>query len=404
MLSVRGEEVTPAAEDSWSHPGLRVERTWAFLPGRIPWIERLRRRGGESLGSEGEPDAHAGVSSSLYLALQRIKDVLIVPDENVGWFPFAIATGLRMIAEERPEVILATAPPYSSLLVGNALAGITRRPWVADLRDPWTQDPFARPRLPVRERFERWLEGHLLCSARFVLVTTDSLANRLSSDHPDLDRRNIITIRHGFDPPLVENAAYRRNERFTITHTGTFYAKRSPVPFLGGLRKFLDTSRLDPTTVRARFMGGFDPENGRRTVSALRELGLGGVVELMGRKSHEESVRQMIRSEALLYVLATEAEGDLIVPAKTWEYIASGRPILALVPENTEATAILKRFGRGPLVSPPDDVEGVARALSRLYERWLRDDLASDPPGPEFDEFSVPGQVARLAEVLRAIG
>jgi len=116
---------------------------------------------------------------------------------------------------------------------------------------------------------------------------------------------------------------------------------------------------------------------GIRLEERVRCCGLKDVVEVVGYVSHTESIRYLMSSDMLLLLLS-EGMGEGMVTGKIFEYLASGKPILALVPRG-EAERLVIRYARGVVV-PPDDREGIAVQILRSFVLWKRGDLKITVP------------------------
>src|SRR3546814_12427620 len=62
------------------------------------------------------------------------------PDKRVGWLPAARQRALHLFEEWRPDAILATAPPFTALLIGYLLAKRARIPLIVEFRDRWSDE------------------------------------------------------------------------------------------------------------------------------------------------------------------------------------------------------------------------------------------------------------------------
>src|SRR5262249_51793243 len=148
-------------------------------------------------------------------------------------------------------------------------------------------------------------------------------------------------------------------------HTGSFFGRRDPRPFLTAL------ARVDEVT--ARFVGDFRPSDR----DWLAQQGMGDRVELVPYATHRRALELQRSSEALLLRIPdSDGRGRQILSGKVYEYLASGRPILAAVPTDGAAAGLVRELGAGIVVGS-DDVEGMVRALTDLRDRWRADELAS---------------------------
>jgi glycosyltransferase involved in cell wall biosynthesis len=203
----------------------------------------------------------------------------------------------------------------------------------------------------------------------------------------------VVTITNGCDFDDFAGLDYTPGERFRITHTGSFFGKRDPRPFLTAL----DESGLD---VQARFLGDFR--------SADREwaeqLGLGDKLELIPYAPRQASLELQRDSEALLLLIPEAGgRGKGVLSGKVFEYLAAERPILAAVPPDGAAAALIRETGAG-VVAAPDDVEGLRAALQELHDRFANGGLAAAAiPEDTRYKLSRRARAEELAELLRTL-
>ena len=335
---------------------------------RVPtqaWVHRARNLGPRARRPAEELRAAAGVERALVQA-QVTARRLLQPDASVGWNLTAIPAAIRIVRNEGIDVVLTTSPPGSVHLVGAAAQRATGVRWVADLRDPLVAnqqrraDTLAtRARQATNERLARLVASR----ADAISCVSEAIADEMRA----LGARGPVrTIANGCDFDDFAGLEYRPAPRFRITHTGSFFGQRDPRPFLQALHD----SELD---VVARFVGDF------RSVDRewAETLDLGHRLELIPYAPRGESLRLQRDSEALLLLVPDAGgRGKGVLSGKVFEYLAAGRPILAVVPPDGAAARIVRETGAGVVVAP-DDVAGMRDALRQLHARHLNGGLPS---------------------------
>ncbi len=333
---------------------------------------------------------------------RTVMGFLKTPDEQLlGWAPLAVAAGLRIARRRSVDLILVSSPPHSAHLAGLVLAKILKRPLVLDFRDPWTMNEYAENFWPTKT-LRKWnakLERAALRSARYVIANTPTAEEMFLERYPWLAAR-LTTIHNGFEPSALEGLVPRRFDKFTLTHAGSFYGERNPRCFLEGLARWLNqpesTERKRNTHVL--FIG----RNDASTSETVARLGLGDVVTLAPSVPLSELYPLLAGSSALLLTLGFRPNSRYVIPAKLYDYLAVGRPVLAFVPEEGEASKLLSDRKRHMVVTQ-DDPEAVVRILDKLYADWQHGASQVDTSRVGTDawrQFWYPRLTERLAEVL----
>ena len=356
------------------------------------WIHRARYLGPKGRRPAEELHGRRGldrISRQARLAGRRF----LLPDENVSWNLTAIPAAVRIVRREGIDVVLTTSPPSSVHLIGAAVKRATGVRWVADLRDSIVAHPHRRAeRLAVRakERGEAAVAGLVARNADAIVAVSEVIAEETRRLGP---KGPVVTIANGSDFDDFAGLVYERGERFRITHTGSFFGKRDPRPFLTALAD----SGLDVT---ARFVGDF------RTADRewAEKLGLGDRLELHPYVPRRRSLELQRDSEALLLLIPEAGgRGKGVLSGKVFEYLAAERPILASVPPDGAAAELIEETGAG-VVAPPDDPAAIADALRGLVERYEAGALDGTPLSEEWrDKLSRRTRVEELAELFGSL-
>ncbi len=315
---------------------------------------------------------------------------LLVPDENVSWGLTAVPTIVRIVRRERIDLLLTTSPPNSVHLIGAAVKRLTGVPWVADVRDSIVANPDRRIEsvaVRLKEQTHRFVAREVARAADGIVAVTEQIKAEMSSFAP----KGVVTkIANGADFEDVSQLIYEPADRLRITHTGSFFGKRDPRPFLTALRS------VDADVI-ARFVGDF-----RRTdLDWVHENGLEDRVELIPFAPRKRSLELQRDSELLLLLLPDVGERGRDVPSgKLYEYLAAHRPILAAVPPQGTAADLIREAGAGTVVAP-DDVGALREAIEDFAAKWRQGGLPDVEPPPDFERrISRTERIRELADFL----
>jgi glycosyltransferase involved in cell wall biosynthesis len=269
--------------------------------------------------------------------LQTAEKRLEFPDRQSSWRRPAIRAAL--LGARDAQVVLATGGPWTALVAAEEIARRLRIPLVSDFRDPWTRNPNQVGDSRSRRLRSRALERQIVNRSSFVIANTEELRQQFVADYPQLVDR-FMTITNGFDqvpssPPLGSG-------RFDLCHFGTVYGGRAPINLLRAVDALASEGRLDPADFRLRFVGRWEVES--RECNALTDrLIARGLVMREAPIPHEACLVEMQRAGALLVL---QSGFPLQIPAKIYEYLATGRPI-AFIGDEGATASLIRRHGLG---------------------------------------------------------
>ena len=350
-------------------PGLAAE----IPPGTI--VHRAPYRGPSQERAPEERLRRARGAGRLATRAAILGRKLLVPDPSVPWVPSAARAGRRIVRERAIDVVLTTSPPMSAHLVGSAIARRAGVPWVADFRDSWLANPHRRyERRSVRAKrqlLER-IARRALRRASGISAVTEVIAEEARELAPA--GTPIRVISNGCDFDDFAGLRHEPGERLRLLHAGYFFGARTPRPFLQALARLLERRPELRGTVEARFIGGF-----READRAWAEgLGLGEALVVDGFVPHEGALRAMKEADALLLLIPNAGGlGTTVLSGKLFEYLAAERPVLALVPPEGAAAAILRETELA-WIADPDDLEAIEETLEQVYDAWRDGSLGAE--------------------------
>lgn len=312
--------------------------------------------------------------------------VVNLPDSKVGWYPYAVYNGWKLIRHWRPDVILASGLPATTLLIGATLSRWYGIPWVAELRDLWIGNHYRDEVLPEwRSRLEDWMEQKVLGSARGLITVSEPLARVLRERY----RLPVEVIENGIDLDDQEGMPrkVRPDGRFSITYTGTIQGGRDPSAL------FLATRMLGERAERLRlvFYGRY-----LDNVRLLAEQhGVAHLVEVHEPVSYRHALKIQRDSDALLLLMWDRPEEEGVFTGKVFQYLGARRPILVIGPEHNVAARLLQERGAGVVLLEPE-------AIAAQLGRWLDQGQLPDLPMSVMDGLSRRERADQLVRFLSA--
>ncbi len=284
-----------------------------------------------------------------------------IPDKQIGWRGQALADGRAILAGWRPDVIVASAPPYTGLLVAKELSRACAAPWVADIRDPWADSPYSSDP-DWRAWIDRRMERRTLARAAALVSVSPIDSARLRGHFA----QPVTTILNGFSPedtPPPRSPCQHATLR--ILHTGTIYVgHRDPSPLFAAMRL------LDPDE-RARIEVMFRGAEAAAATELAVRFGVGPQVVVLPPVDYAESLRLQSQADVLLLLQRSHITDVGNIPAKFFEYIAARRPILLIGCDSGVVADMIRERDAGFVSTDPT-------ALARMLRLWL-DTL---PQGP----------------------
>jgi glycosyltransferase involved in cell wall biosynthesis len=304
------------------------------------WMSRGTGSAGPSSSSTAKPARGPSLATRL---AQRV----FCPEPEILWVPFAVRAARSIVRRHSIDVVLVTAPPFSAFLVGTAVKGsFPNVKLISDFRDEWltfylNNNEFQSSAHTRRRAAE--IERATVQLSDLVVAVTESSLQEIRGRYPEQPDAKFRCLPNGYDPMVFADFRPRQHEgkKVIVTHVGTVYKNASPRFYLQALDNL-------PEEVRDRFETRFIgrvADSERPFLEASRSA-----LRILGFMPQAEAFRYMEETDYLLLTMTD----SISMPGKFYEYMATGKPILALSPPNGEVQQILRETGAGWCVEPGD--------------------------------------------------
>jgi glycosyltransferase involved in cell wall biosynthesis len=360
-----------------------IQRTLRFvqhLPslGWEPVVLTAHSRAHERTSADLLRDVPAGVrvvpafalDTSRHLSIRgRYPSFLGRPDRWQTWRWGGISAGLSLMREQRFDALWSTFPIATAHLIGSALHRKTGVPWIADFRDPMAQDGY--PPDPKTWRMFKAIEEGAVRDAARAVFTTPGAARVYQDRYPSVPPERFPVIENGYDEEsFADMASGAPNDdpihagRLTLLHSGIVYpSERDPTQLIHALGALRSTGVVSANNFCLRFRAS---ENDASIASLARDAGVRDLIDLEPAVPYREALREMMRADGLLVMQASNCNAQ--IPAKIYEYLRAGRPIVGLTDPAGDTAQVLRQAGVTS-VAPLDAEEAITGLLQRFVER-----------------------------------
>jgi glycosyltransferase involved in cell wall biosynthesis len=326
------------------------------------------------------------LDAARHLAIKgRYWSRLALPDRWASWWLTAVPAGLAIIRRAGINAIWSTYPIATAHRIAATLSHRSGLPWVADFRDPMveymqgTSSAFP-PEAHLRNARLR-IEARAVREAKHLVFCTEGARDIVLDRYFELDRGRTTVVSNGYEESAFESATATRrpiksNARRVLLHSGTIYLgpDRDPNGVMQAIRQLADRNAVSPADLELRLR---DPSNESEIRKIVATVGVQDFVTILPPLPYREALAEMLSADGLL--LLQGQTSNPAIPAKLYEYLRAGRPILPCVHHEGETARTLSALGilsHASLTNPDE--------ISTLIEAWLT--------RPEHFERQLPGQ------------
>ncbi len=297
-----------------------------------------------------------------------VRGNLFIPDAHVFWVRPSVRFLTRYLKENPVDAIITTGTPHSLHLIGLMLRRRFNIPWVADFRDLWTRIDFYRDLKLTRraDRLHHRLEREVLSGADHVVTVGETWRKEFIEN----GAKAVTVITNGYDPDDLPSERPPLDEKFSLVHIGSIGKNRDARSLWKALAEKAASDRIFAGKFELKLVGNVD-------FSVMDSIRKAGILDLTTRVqflSHEEAMKAQ-QSAAVLLLLINNSDDALgRLTGKIFEYLAAGRPIMAIGPDEGEAAMLLESTGAGRSAAY-DDKERMAQIIDGYFKDFLNGNL-----------------------------
>ena len=321
-----------------------------------------------------------------------IRGNFFIPDARCSWIRPSVKFLKNYLKTHSVDAIISTGPPHSMHLIAMKLKEATGLPWIADFRDPWTEIDFYD-----ELHLSKWadkkhhrLEREVLTKADKVVTVSWDGAKRLGR----LGNKNVRTIPNGYDWEHTNRETAPPTQEFTLTHLGVVTPSRNVPQLWSALKELKEETAGFGKSLRIRLVGQID----QSVLQSLNALGLMENTEIIPHIPHDEVQQMQQSSQVLLLLINNTPNAKGILTGKIFEYLASGRPILCIGPEDGDAAQVLKETHAGITVGF-EDKEKMKEVVKSMYQKYLDVGLPSNA-NKDIERYSRKALAEEYAKLL----
>lgn len=325
-------------------------------------------RKSENAGQEDKIDASESYFQINSRAMRWLWPIYM-PDKKLQWALYLVCSSEVRQLTRGSDCIYSSGPPHSVHITAALLKKLTHVPWVADLRDPWGNNPLqVYPNQTVALKYDSFVEKKVLGQADYIVANTPMMAEDLKKRLVQLSSK-ITCIANGYECTLFSEDGYFDRvdpEHLNIVHVGTLYGQRD----IGPLLKALAILQRNHPNIAKDFHFEFIGPGSENYLNRVAELGLDQLISLNGPVSFEVALTKDTRASVCLCLGLSRTDNQVQVPAKLYQFIALGKPVLALASKKSGIALVLMDSGLDYFLADPSDSDAILTCLMTLHGKW----------------------------------
>lgn len=328
----------------------------------------------------------------------RYPEWLALPDRWNSWTWLGRKIGIRACREFDIDAIWSSYPIASAHVLGARISSATGLPWIADFRDPMAQPGY--PANPRQWKAYRSIEKKTASNAKRLIFVTPSALSTYQCTFPDTEKKKFVLLENGYEESVFDDLEpasgpwLREKQTITLLHSGVVYpSERDPNAFFKAISEVLKKGMILKGELSVRFRA---PGHGGLIRKLAEKYQITDLIEILPAIPYKEAIREMFLADGLLLMQGSNCNSQ--IPAKMYEYLRAGRPILGLTDPSGDTGRSLKSLGISHIAKLENSSE-IANTLVHFIQS-VRHDTIPKIPVEQVEHYSRKNLTKRLAAIF----
>ena len=332
-------------EPTKNYQTVRLNKFIKYLP-KFKWEPIVLTK--EKKNATREIDVKTNIFRSFCILLKHHSTI-----NSYSWIPSAVFKAKKIIKREKIDLIYVTCPPYPPAIIGAILKKITKKTLILDFRDAWTFNPYHGTNI-----FNKLLEFFVLKNTDFLITTTKGTTEEYLYRYKFL-KDKIVTIYNGFDMDDFPQKNIKGYDIFTITYTGSLHGTRS----LEILFKAIEKTNKRNIQI---LIVGLESESIK---AVLNKYNLQNTVKFTGVVHQKKAIEYLCKSHLLFLIQGATEKRCIPIAGKTFEYLNTGKPLLAILPDGDNVD-LIRKYSDNSYIINSFEINDVSDAIDDCYIKW----------------------------------
>ncbi|GAB5538679.1 MAG: glycosyltransferase family 4 protein [Salibacteraceae bacterium] len=319
---------------------------------------------------------------------------LFIPDAKIGWYPFAVREGKKIIAKHNPDVILSTSPPPTTSLIAKKLAHWSGIKWLADFRDPWTEIFYldTSSRLKVADKLNRRMESNVLKRADAIIAVNDGFFPGRGTES------KTTVIPNGYDEAELPSVINERSNSFSIRYMGTMRVNDFVPAFFDAVNELY----AEHSDLRQALQIDFFGSTAAEITDYFKSMAVASAITMHGYVPRQEASKMLMTATVQLLIIGKSKMQKQIYTTKLFEYIRTGRPVLGLGTSDGSAAQVLSETNCGVMYDHKDK-ESIKRFILDEFKHWQNGTQSRDVNWSEVEKYNYKALAGNVSEIIQSL-